>query len=59
MESNNQNTILTYILREPRGDEGHLEGVGVRVQGVEAVWLHRPNHGVDRPGKLTADCGKR
>lgn len=46
----------TDLLREPRRDEGHLEGVAVRVQDVERVGVHGPDHGVDRAGEPVAYC---
>lgn len=47
---------VTHVFGEPGRDEGHLEGVGVRVQGVETVWLHRGHHGIHGPRELLPDC---
>ena len=35
-----------------RRDEGHLEGVGVRVQRVEGLGVHRPHQGEDTAVQL-------
>ena len=48
---------MTHILREPGGNEGHVEGVGVGVEGVEAVRLHARHHGPHPAGELAADWG--
>ena len=55
----NKKTIrlrITYVFWEPGRDEGHAEGVGVGVEGVEGVWLDARHHGPDAAGELAADC---
>ena len=48
-------TILTptrALLREPGSDEGHLEGVGEGVQGVEGLRVHGAHQRESAPLKL-------
>lgn len=51
-------TRRQHFLGEPRGDERHLEGVGVRVQGVKRVRAHGAKHQVHATRELRANWKK-
>jgi len=52
-------TSGTYLLREPRRHERHLEGVAVRVKRVEGIGVHGAEHGEHTARKLLTYCNRR
>ena len=52
-------TSGTYLLREPRRHERHLEGVAVRVKCVEGIGVHSAEHGEHTARKLLTYCNTR
>ena len=41
----NASISTEILLREPGGDEGHLEGIWEGVEGVEGLRVHGPHDG--------------
>lgn len=49
----------THLLREPRRDEGHLEGIAVRVQNVEGIGIDGADHRPDPAAEAVAYCNTK
>lgn len=47
---------FAHLFREPGSEEGHLEGVGVGMEGVEGLRTHGAHHGEYPAGEVVADC---